>query len=257
MIKIVLCGAAGRMGKELLNAAGTQKDIKIIAGVEAEGSKFIGKTISGVKIFDDILAIIAKADCVVEFTNNQATLENLNKTKGYKKPYVIGTTGFSESELKEIKKLSRNFPIFLAPNMSIGINHLYDLVRYSAAALADYDIEIIETHHRHKKDAPSGTARALGKIIKDNRPDTKFIYGREGIIGERRENEICINAVRGGDVVGEHRVLFFGNGEFIELRHFATSRQCFASGTIKAIRFIIDKKSGLYGMAELLRQKPG
>lgn len=252
MIKIIVCGAVGRMGKEIINAAQDANDIKVIAGIEAKENQFVGKTVFDIKILDDILAAINDADCVVEFTNHNATMDNLRKVKEYKKPYVTGTTGFSEKELEEIKTLAKSFPIFLAPNMSVGINHLYNLVKSTAKTLSDYDIEIIETHHRAKKDAPSGTAKAIAKIIKGAKPDTKFIYGREGMIGKRKRGEVCINTVRGGDVVGEHRVLFLGNGEFIELRHYATSRRCFAWGTLEAVRFIIDKPPGLYTMQDLL-----
>ncbi len=125
-------------------------------------------------------------------------------------------------------------------------------MRSTVHALGDYDIEIIETHHRGKKDAPSGTAKAIADIIREQKPGTKFIHGREGMVGERKKGEVCINVVRGGDIIGEHRVLFLSNGEFIELRHFATSRQCFAYGTIKAIRFIHDKPPGLYTMQDVL-----
>jgi len=252
MIKIILCGAAGRMGKEIINAIEEIEDIRIVAGIESKSNKFVGKTIGLVKIYDDILSVIDGADCIVEFTNHLATMENLKKVKDYKKPYIIGSTGFSGHELKEIEAYSKTFPIFLSPNMSIGINHLYNLIRLSARALSDYDIEIIETHHRGKKDAPSGTARAVARIIEETKPKIKIIYGREGIIGERKIEEVCINAVRGGDVVGEHRILFLGDGEFIELRHFATSRRCFVNGTIEAIRFMENKSPGLYGMKDLL-----
>lgn len=257
MIKIIVCGAVGRMGKEIINAVQDVDDIRVIAGVEAKENQFVGKTICDVKIFDDILTEIKNADCVVEFTNHNATMENLQKAKQYKKPYVTGTTGFSGKELKEIRNLSKSFPVFLAPNMSVGINHLYNLVKSSAKILSDYDIEIVETHHKAKKDAPSGTAEAIANIINEVKSDVKFIYGREGMIGERKRGEVCINTVRGGDVVGEHRVLFLGNGEFIELRHYATSRRCFAEGTLEAVRFIIDKPPGLYSMQDLLTQHFG
>lgn len=254
MIKILVCGAAGKMGREIINAAQDFDDIKIIAGIEAKGNKFAGKTISDVNIFDDILTVIKDADCVVDFTNHNAAIENLHKIKGYKKPCVTGTTGFSELDQKEIESMSKIFPIFMAPNMSLGVNHLYNLVKSSVNTLPDYDVEIIETHHRAKKDAPSGTAKAIAQIIKNAKPDIKFIYGREGMVGERKRGEVCINSVRGGDVVGEHRVLFLGNGEFIELRHYATSRKCFAAGTLEAIRFIINKPPGLYCMQDILTQ---
>lgn len=255
MINIIVCGAAGRMGSEIIKAAYACDDMRVIAGVEAKGTESVGCTVSGVKIYDDILMVIQNADCVVDFTHHEATMEILQKICKYKKPCVTGTTGLSDSELKEIKKLSKNLPIFFAPNMSIGINHLYNLVRSSVAALSDYDIEIIETHHRHKKDAPSGTANLITEIAKEVRPDLESVYGRRGMIGERKRGEICTHSVRGGDVVGEHRVLFLGNGEFLELRHYATSRGCFAAGALAAVRFIVDKPPGLYSMQDLLKHQ--
>ncbi len=253
MINIILCGVAGRMGTEVMKAAQGVNDLKIIAGVEAKGNKFVGSSIYGVKIFDDILSVVANGDCVVDFTHHTATIENLQKIKEYKKPYVTGTTGFSDTELQEIKNLSNRFPIFLAPNMSVAVNHLYNLIKSSIATLVDYDIEIVETHHGRKKDAPSGTAKAIAKIIEEGKPDTQFVYGRKGMVGERKGREVCIHSVRGGDVVGEHRVLFFGEGEFIELRHYATSRRCFAAGALEAVKFIINKPRGLYTMQDLLK----
>lgn len=251
MIKIILCGACGRMGREIIGVAEKSNDIKIIAGIETKGSKFIGEIISSVKIFDDLLAVIKDADCVVEFTNPEATMENLKKAKEYKRPYVIGTTGFLESQISEIKRLADDFPILLSPNMSLGINFLYNLVKETTTALSDYEIEIIETHHRGKKDAPSGTAKAIFEVIKGVRPDVNFVSERMGNVGERKKDEVGIFAVRGGDVIGEHRVIFWGNGEFLELRHFATSRTCFAHGTLEAIRFIVKKEKGFYTMADL------
>ncbi len=253
MINIVLCGAAGRMGLEIIKAAQASDDVDVIAGVEAKGNESVGKTISGVKISDNVLSVIENADCVVDFTHHTATMAILKMVKRYRKPYVTGTTGFSDSERQEIENASKNFPIFIAPNMSVGVNHLYNLVASSAAVLSDTDIEIIETHHRQKKDAPSGTAKAIAKILKKLKPDIGFVYGREGTTGERKRGEICIHSVRGGDVVGEHRVLFLGNGEFLELRHHATSRRCFASGALAAVRFIINKAPGLYNMQDLLK----
>lgn len=252
MIKIILCGAEGRMGREIINVAQSLDDIKIVAGIESKDNKFIGKAISDINIESDISKVIQSADCVVDFTNHTATIENLKKVKPYKKPYVTGTTGFSESELWEIKNFSKEFPILVSPNMSMGINHLYNLVKLTTEKLSDYDIEIIETHHRGKKDAPSGTAKAIARIIGEIKPDTKFIYSREGATGQRKRGEVCINTVRGGDVAGEHRVLFLGEGEFIELRHYATSRRCFAFGAVEAVRFINDKPPGLYAIEDIL-----
>jgi 4-hydroxy-tetrahydrodipicolinate reductase len=254
MIKIIICGAAGRMGREIINAAQSSDDIEIVAGIEAQGNKYVASVISNVHITDDILSVINNVDCVVDFTNHKATIDNLQKIKDLKNPHVIGTTGFSDSEYQEIVARSEEFPIFLAPNMSIGVNHLYNLVQSSVEILEDYDIEVIETHHKGKKDAPSGTAKAIAKVINDAKKGTRFIYGREGMIGARKKGEVCINSVRGGDVVGEHRVLFLGDGEFLELRHYATSRRCFAAGTLEAVRYILRKPPGMYSMKDLLKK---
>jgi 4-hydroxy-tetrahydrodipicolinate reductase len=253
MITIILCGAAGRMGREIITAARACDDIKIIAGIEASGNECIGKKISDIAIEDDITKVIQSADCVVDFTNHTATIETLKKIKRYKKPFVTGTTGFSEKEFKDINEVSKEFPLLWSPNMSMGVNYLYTLVKSTTTALLDYDVEIIETHHKAKKDAPSGTAKAIANIVKGVRPETKFTYGREGMIGERKRGEVCIHAVRGGDVAGEHRVLFFGEGEFLELRHYATSRRCFAVGALAAVRFIVDKPPGLYSIQDILK----
>jgi 4-hydroxy-tetrahydrodipicolinate reductase len=253
MISIVLCGAAGKMGREIVTVARACDDITIIAGIEASGNELIGKTISDITIEENISKVIQQADCVVDFTHHLATIETLKKIKKYRKPFVTGTTGFTEKEFKEIKDVSKEFPILWSPNMSMAVNHLYSLVKLTAEKLTDYDIEIIETHHKAKKDAPSGTAKAIAHIIKEVKPETKFMYGREGTIGERKRGEVCIHAVRGGDVAGEHRVLFFGEGEFLELRHYATSRRCFAFGTLAAVRFIVDKPPGLYSIDDILK----
>lgn len=253
MLKVIICGADGRMGREVINTAQKDIEIKIIAGVEDKTNPLIGKKIGEIPIYADILEVIEQADCTIEFTNHSATMENLKKSASFKKPYCIGTTGFSEKELSEIKEFSKSFPIFLSPNMSLGVNHLLNLVRETAQVLSDYDIEIIETHHRAKKDAPSGTALAIANKVKDVKPEIKIIYGRQGIGGERDKNELCISAIRGGDVVGEHRILFLGKGEFLEIRHYATSRQCFASGTVEAVKFLVKQKPGLYSMADLIK----
>ena len=257
MIRLIICGAAGRMGREILHLATALADIEVVAGVETKGHDVVGQQLNGIKITDDIDAVIDKSDCIIDFTNHTATMTNLAKAKTHKKPFVTGTTGFSDDELKEISVSSRSMPIFLAPNMSVGINHLYNLIRSSARILGDFNIEVIETHHQAKKDAPSGTAKAIGKVIKKIRPDAEFIYGREGMTGARKDNEVCINSVRGGDIVGEHRVLFLGRGEFIELRHFATSRSCFAAGALEAVKFIVNKDPGLYGMSDMLTKMEG
>jgi len=252
MIRIILCGCAGRMGREIIAAAEGRDDLKIVCGIEAPGNRSIGASISGIPVSDDLAAALDQGDVMVDFTGRASAIANLDKWIGTGRPCVIGSTGFTVEETAAIQKTSAKIPVFLAPNMSLAVNHLYDLVRETALKLADSEIEIVETHHRGKKDAPSGTAREICRIIQEVRPGTRVIYGREGDVGERKREIICVNSVRGGDVIGEHRVLFFGAGEFIELRHFATSRQCLAQGCLYAVRFMIGKTPGFYGMKELL-----
>lgn len=252
MIKIVLCGIAGRMGQEIIKAAQAADDIAICAGVEVAKHASIGAVISGIKVTDDIATVLEECDCVVDFTHHTATVSILESAQNYKKPCVTGTTGFTEQEHRAIEAVAEHVPVFWAPNMSVGVNHMYRLVKTSLGPLRDFDIEVAETHHRAKKDAPSGTAKHIAHIISEERPDTTFIYGREGHTGERNSKEVCIHAIRGGDIVGEHRVLFLGEGEFLELRHCATSRRCFAMGALTAVRYIIGKPAGLYTMENVV-----
>lgn len=254
MIRVIICGIAGRMGRAVLECAQAAEDLNVIGGIEIPGHECIGKTIHDIPVIDELPSILPEADCVIEFTDARSTFMHLKDNREAKRAYVTGTTGFSGEDQSEIKEMAREFPIFHAPNMSIGINHLYTLVSDSSKVLADYDIEVIETHHAKKKDAPSGTAHAIISKIQKQRPEIKVIYGRKGMTGERSRDELCVHAVRGGDVVGEHRVFFLGNGEFVELRHYATSRRCFAAGTLEAVRFIVQRKSGLYSMQDMLLQ---
>jgi 4-hydroxy-tetrahydrodipicolinate reductase len=252
MIRIILCGVAGRMGREIVAAAEGRDDLKIAGGIEAPGHPAIGGSIAGIPVAGDLTAVLDRGDVMVDFTVRSASLANLDKWMSTGRPCVIGSTGFTADELAKIRRASDRIPVFLAPNMSLAVNHLYQLVRETTLKLTDSEIEIVETHHHGKKDAPSGTAREIARIIQEIRPGTRIIYGREGDVGERKKDVICVNSIRGGDVIGEHRVLFFSAGEFIELRHYATSRQCYAQGALSAVRFINDKKPGLYGMKELL-----
>jgi 4-hydroxy-tetrahydrodipicolinate reductase len=252
MIRIILCGCGGRMGREIIAAAEGRDELKIVCGVEAPGHRSIGGSISGVPVSGDLAAIQDQGDVMVDFTGRGAALANLAIWARTGRPCVIGSTGFTAEESAEIRRFGEKIPVFLAANLSLAVNHLYELVRETALKLSDFEIEIVETHHHGKKDAPSGTAREICRIVQEVRPGTRIIYGREGDVGERKKNEICVNSVRGGDVVGEHRVLFFSPGEFVEIRHYATSRQCFAQGALRAVRFLVGRKSGLYGMKDVL-----
>lgn len=252
MIRIIVCGAAGRMGREVIAAAEPCRDLQIVAGIEEPRHPAMGKEICGIAVAGNLEKFLTEADCVIDFTSPAATLDHLRAVARCPRPIVIGTTGFDAKEQAEIKELSGMVPVFLAPNMSRGVNYLYRLVRDAARRLAGFEIEIVETHHRGKKDAPSGTAKELARVVKEVRPGSKVIFGREGLVGERPADVLAVNSVRGGDVVGEHRVMFFGDGEFLELRHFATSRRCLALGTLAAVRFMTGKPAGLYTMNDLM-----
>jgi 4-hydroxy-tetrahydrodipicolinate reductase len=260
MIKVVVCGAAGRMGQRIINMIHEEPDIKLVGAVEGANHPLVGTQVApDVKITDNLEHVAALADVVVDFTSPKATLGFLAVLAKMKKPLIIGTTGFSDDEIKNIKFITQNFPCLLASNMSIGVNLLFRLVRDVAQTLGDsYDVEIVEAHHNRKKDAPSGTAltlvneiaRALNRNIKED-----LVYGRKGNVGERLPKEIGIHAVRGGDIVGDHTVIFAGRGERIELTHRASSRDTFARGVVRAIRFMANVKAGFYDMQDVLGLK--
>lgn len=214
----------------------------------------IGKT--DIFVGDRLENIIDNCDVVVDFTNPDASIENLAICKSYKKPIVIGTTGFSDKQIKVIEDYSKTIPVIFSPNMALGVNLLFELARQVSSVLDDgYDIEIIETHHRYKKDSPSGTANKIAEIIakeKGIRLAEKAIYGRFGNIGPRKRGEIGIHAVRAGNINGEHTIIFNSLGERLELTHKAYGREAFAEGTLKAIHFILVKPAGLYTMKEVL-----
>lgn len=234
MIKVVVCGALGRMGSCLIKNILKEKDLELVCGIERKDHPELREEWD-FQISSDLKGVIKKADCIVEFTNPKATCEHLKVAANNFKPCVIGTTGFNEGQLREIRNATKRIPVLLSPNMSVGVNLLFKLVFDVANILKGYDIEIIESHHRHKKDAPSGTAKNLANIIKD-------IKGKE----------ISVSSIRAGDIVGDHTVLFAGGGERIELTHRAHSRDSFAQGTIQAIRFVTEATAGLYNMFDVL-----
>lgn len=264
MVNIAISGIMGRMGKKIAELASEDNNLNIVAGIENSDcahlhntvGEIIGKSIDA-PITSDISKVIENFDVLIEFANNtEAVLGHLRilAADENKKAAVIGTTGFSQSQIKEIEELSKDIPIVLAPNMSIGVNLLFKLVEKAAKVLKDkgFDIEVIEMHHRFKKDAPSGTAVKIVDILKKETGIEKVIYGREGLTGERDSKEIAVFALRGGDVVGEHTVIFASFGERIELTHRATSRDIFAKGALEAAKWIADKQPGLYDMQDVL-----
>jgi 4-hydroxy-tetrahydrodipicolinate reductase len=266
-MRVLVSGASGRMSKRIISLMANDKEIEAVFPVERKNHPDIGKDLAeavgikadnlSYKITDKIDEVIEQADVVVEFTTPEATLEHLKKAQDYKKAVVIGTTGFSQKELETIKDAASGISVFLSPNMSIGVNVVFSLIEQISKKLpSDYQVEIIETHHKFKKDAPSGTAKKIAEIIartKGQDPEKVIIYGRKGHTGERKGNEICIHAVRGGSVVGRHKIKFISDEDEIEIIHNAASRDVFARGAVKAVKFIIKKKRGLYSTEDLLK----
>lgn len=267
MIKTMVSGACGRMGSRIINAIVNDEEIKLVGALEQEGHSNFGKDAGEVNrlgklrvlISDELEHIIDEGEVLIEFTDPDTTLDHLRIAIEHNKAMVIGTTGFSEEQLKEIKEIASQIPCVMAPNMSVGVNLLFKLVKDIATVLGnDYDIEIVEAHHRNKKDAPSGTALKIAEILAQAlKTDLKQagVYGRRGTTGERTRKEIGIHAVRAGDIVGEHMVTFAGTGERIEITHRAHSRDTFAQGTLRAVKFVVKAKKGLYDMQDVLKLK--
>jgi len=256
MIKVIVCGACGRMGREVIAKLIDGKEMTLVGAVEAPHHPSIGEVVGGVRIISDLEKVAQPGAVVIEFTTPQATIEHLKIARRKKMCMVIGTTGFKEDEYDEIRKASQVIPILISPNMSIGINVLFKVVEQITKALgADFDKEIIEAHHRNKKDAPSGTAKRIAEVIARAEGENLSrvgIYGRKGVIGGRSRKEIGIHAVRGGSVVGDHTVLFAGEGERLEIIHRAESRQIFARGAILSAKFISKEKKGLFDLQDAL-----
>ena len=256
MTRIAVIGAAGRMGREICRAALETEGIELSGGTLEPGAPELGSDLgelcgsgkSGVVATEDPPA---SAEVLIEFTTPQATVEHLS----YGKPHVIGTTGLSDGQLAKVEEASQEVPIVRAPNMSVGVNLLREVVREISAKLgADYDIEVVEAHHKGKQDAPSGTALFFAHAAAEGRNrklEEVAVYGREGL-SPRQEGEIGIHALRGGAVVGEHRLIFYAGGEEIEVIHRALSRRTFADGALRAARFAANAQPGLYSMADVL-----
>lgn len=267
MVRIGVTGATGRMGSRIAALAKEHHGITLAAAIERKGHEGVGKDIgqllgigeTGVALADSIDSVIGQCDVIVDFTSTAATLQHAKRAAREKKAMVIGTTGFSKEEVATIRELSASMPVVLAPNMSVGVNLLLKVLRDIARVLGDdYDIEIVEAHHRLKKDAPSGTALKMAQVIAeavDRNLDEVAVYARKGLIGERTKKEIGIQTVRAGDIVGEHTVLFGGLGERIEVTHKASSRDTFARGALKAALWISGRKPGLYDMQDVLGLK--
>jgi 4-hydroxy-tetrahydrodipicolinate reductase len=262
-LKLVICGTAGRMGQTLVRAAQAAGHT-VVAGLERKGCVSVNQDVGvvagvgvlGAPVVDMIgHALAHHPDVVIDFTAPEASLEHARSCASSKVPIVIGTTGLTDSQNAELAKLSQSAPMVVAPNMSVGVNVVIGVAAELAKKLGpDFDVEILETHHNKKKDSPSGTALKLAQQIAAATGRTKadFRAAREGQVGERPRNEIGLQALRGGDVVGEHTVYFFGEGERVELTHRASSREHFARGALRAAAWLHQQPAGLYDMRHVL-----
>lgn len=263
IVPVTLAGCSGRMGRALLEAVAAASDMRLVAALDRSGSPLIGRDAGeltgpalGVAISDDVDAALEMSRVLIDFTRPEATLAYLPHCIEQEVPIVIGTTGFDAAGKAAIAAAAERIPVCFAPNMSVGVNLVFKLLDVASRVLNDgYDIEIIEAHHRHKVDAPSGTALRMGEVIaKALGRDLKecAVYGREGVTGERNPNTIGFSTVRAGDVVGDHTALFAAMGERVEITHKASSRLTFANGALRAARYLQGKTEGLYDMQDVL-----
>lgn len=262
-MKIAIAGASGRMGRMLIETVLNESDAELVGALDRPGAPelgqdagaFLGKT-TGVVLTDDIERVFADADFLIDFTRPEGTLLHLEAAVRHNVKMIIGTTGFDDAQKAQLRAAGEKIAIVFAPNMSIGVNVTMKLLEFAAKQFAQgYDIEIIEAHHRHKVDAPSGTALAMGEVVaKALGRDLKdcAVYGREGVTGERDPSTIGFAAIRGGDIVGDHTVLFAGIGERIEITHKSANRLSYAQGALRAARFLAGRDTGFFDMQDVL-----
>lgn len=264
MLNIAVTGAAGRMGRALIQACHQAEACRLAAALEHPGNSLLGSDAGelaglgklGIALVDDPVAVIDNFDTLIDFTRPEVTLANLEHCVANGKNIVIGTTGFTDEQKHTIAEAGKNIGIVFAPNMSVGVNLCFKLLELAARVMGnDVDIEIIEAHHRHKVDAPSGTAVRMGEVVADTLGrDLKqcAVYGREGITGERERGTIGFETIRAGDIVGEHTVMFADIGERVEITHKASSRMTFANGAVRAANWLQKQGAGLYDMQDVL-----
>jgi 4-hydroxy-tetrahydrodipicolinate reductase len=264
MIDVVVTGAAGRMGTQIVRLVRSTEGMALHGAVERAGAPQVGQDAgalagigsTGVLVSDSLAKALAGAGVVVDFTSHEASAAHAEICAEKGVSIVIGSTGFTPEAKARVAAAAKRIPVVLAPNMSVGVTVLFELVRQAAKVLGDgYDVEIVEIHHKRKRDAPSGTAVKLGEVAAQalgRDPEDALAFARHGILGERPPWQIGVQTLRGGDVVGEHTVFFCGEGERLELTHRATSREQFARGAIRAAQWIAGKPPGLYDMADVL-----
>jgi 4-hydroxy-tetrahydrodipicolinate reductase len=253
MIKVVVCGASGRMGQTIGRMVNESSDLELVGGINLKPSSFFGAEIVETKNAESFIKT-TQADVLIDFTIATAAVENVKMAARNNVALVVGTTGFTTEQRAVMEKaIHNNVPAVISSNFSVGVNIFWQLVRESGKLLKDYDIEVFEAHHRNKKDAPSGTAKTILQILEEEAGPRQKQYGREGMT--ERKNEIGVHVIRGGDIVGDHKVMFSKNFETIELSHHASDRSVFASGALHAARWVVGKKPGIYGMSDVLSLK--
>jgi 4-hydroxy-tetrahydrodipicolinate reductase len=252
MIKVIVNGALGRMGGIVACEIDAAEDLLLAGAVDAAGHEGIGNEVCGVTTTSDLAGTLAGADVAVDFTLPESAASFLEACASAGVAAITGTTGLTAMQITRAREISGNIPVLVSPNMSLGVNLLFKVTEDIAKALPGFDIEITEIHHNRKKDSPSGTAAKLAEAALKARAGASVVHGRQGMVGERPSGEIGMHSLRGGDVTGEHTVVFAGEGERVELTHRAHSRKTFATGTIRAIRFIAGKQAGFYKMSDVL-----
>ena len=246
MLRIIINGYSGSMGKVLTKCANEDSELEIVCGASKDDLDVPFKTYHKMSEVEEL------ADVIIDFSHHSTIDDTLSYAIKTKTPIVIATTGFNDEELTKIKKASNIIPIFHSSNMSLGVNVLVKLVKEAAKSLNGFDIEIIEKHHNKKLDAPSGTAVMIANGVKEVLPDSEYIYGRHGRSDKRSSNEIGIHAIRGGTIVGEHTTIFAGHDEVVEIKHSAQSKDIFAKGAIAAAKFLVKQEAGYYNMNNML-----
>jgi 4-hydroxy-tetrahydrodipicolinate reductase len=250
MIKVVVCGASGRMGQTIGRMVSGAPDLELVGGIDLKPGLFFGTDIVDTKNAEALLKKV-KPDVLIDFTVAAAAVGNVKVAARNDVALVIGTTGFTTDQRKEMDAVIKgHVPAVISSNFSVGVNIFWQLIRDAGLLLKDYDIEVLEAHHRNKKDAPSGTAKTILQILDESTGTRKKLYGREGMT--ERKDEIGVHVIRAGDIVGDHKVMFSKNFETIEISHRAYDRSVFASGALLAARWVVGKKPGIYGMSEVL-----
>jgi 4-hydroxy-tetrahydrodipicolinate reductase len=261
--RVAVAGASGRMGHMLIEAIRASGDCQLAGATDVAASPAIGNDAaaflghaSGVPVTADVREAIAHADVLIDFTRPEGTLQHLAACREMKVNMVIGTTGLGEGQLEQVRDAARDIAIVMSPNMSVGVNVTMKLLEMAAKSLATgFDIEIVEAHHRHKVDAPSGTALKMGEVIAGATGRALkdcAVFAREGVTGERKGGTIGFSSIRGGDIVGDHTVMFVGAGERIEIAHKSASRAGYADGSLRSVRFLAGRKQGVFDMFDVL-----